>query len=733
MITSIESQYTAHSLVSQVSKRVIGGNTYNLQKFGGCIWARADNDQVNDIYDIAGKTVAAASISGLGSGQMQFLEMERAGMSYINDPKQLVFTSNQGKVVAGVLSGEFDVGFVRTDQLERSKVNGQPVNLTDFKLIEAKEGLNIDGVPFPFDSSTDLYPEWNVAALAHTPKDVAQSVQEALLALQDHAEYGERLANNETDSDELIRCDSSPEVAELARIARGNGKYTAWQITLSYMQLRSMQEATGFISQSDDNTWRCIRSSKMYDAIACPEGYRKRSEAEVAAGCDNVGAPCADGYQCLCSPCEFVEVCVDGFEMGDRCVSYKKFLPALLIPLAFVVAVGVFVYVHYQRQLADSVWKIKASELEFDKPNPKIVGVGTFGYVLLAEYRGTQVAVKRVMPEGKGIRLKKPEKSSCDEPDPESAQTKENPGVQTLTPDMMRQLKSTGSSFGLTSHTRSRHQLQNNFIEEMRHLSKLRHPCITTVMGAVMSASEPMMVMEYMHHGSLYEAMRNENLQYQIKDSLMVILQDIARGLRFLHAANPQVIHGDLKARNVLVDSNFRAKVADFGMSHKKVRNQAAGGTPYWMAPELFKRGATNTAQSDIYSFGIILYEVYAQEDPYPGEDTDEVLRQVCDPTIDKRPPIPDAAPARLAELMKECIVRDPSKRPTAEQVDLLLRVEENVLERTNRLETLNKNLAQANEKIASASAMQLEHFASMSHEIRKLVVMHHWLHQIAS
>ena len=116
----IESEYEAFSLVSQVSRRKIQGNVYDLQKFGGVIAARSDNDAVKSIYDLKNKIIAAASISGLGSGQMQFCQMIEAGMDYINDPAQLLFTSNQGKVVNGVLSGMFDVGFVRTDQIERS-------------------------------------------------------------------------------------------------------------------------------------------------------------------------------------------------------------------------------------------------------------------------------------------------------------------------------------------------------------------------------------------------------------------------------------------------------------------------------------------------------------------------------------------------------------------------------------------------------------------------------------
>jgi len=104
-------------------------------------------------------------------------------------------------------------------------------------------------------------------------------------------------------------------------------------------------------------------------------------------------------------------------------------------------------------------------------------------------------------------------------------------------------------------------QLKADFVQEMRHLAKLRHPCITTVMGAVVNTGcEPMLVMEYMSRGSLYDVLRDESI-LDLDEHTLPILQDIAQGVRFLHVATPIVIHGDIKAKNVLIDTNFRAKV----------------------------------------------------------------------------------------------------------------------------------------------------------------------------
>jgi serine/threonine protein kinase len=106
-------------------------------------------------------------------------------------------------------------------------------------------------------------------------------------------------------------------------------------------------------------------------------------------------------------------------------------------------------------------------------------------------------------------------------------------------------------------------------------------------MGAIISPNEePMLIMEYMDHGSLYDLLHNGTMVLD-GELLLPMLRDVSQGCRFLHAANPPVIHGDLKAGNILVDAKFRAKVADFGLSQKKQLGSGnVTGTPYWMAPE---------------------------------------------------------------------------------------------------------------------------------------------------
>ena len=79
------------------------------------------------------------------------------------------------------------------------------------------------------------------------------------------------------------------------------------------------------------------------------------------------------------------------------------------------------------------------------------------------------------------------------------------------------------------------------------------------------------------------------------------------------------------------------------------------------------------TEQCDIYSVGMIFYEIYARKDPYAGEDFRETLRKVCDRRVNKRPAIPDCCPSKMVDLMKKCWNADPMARPLASSLDAIL------------------------------------------------------------
>jgi hypothetical protein len=214
----------------------------------------------------------------------------------------------------------------------------------------------------------------------------------------------------------------------------------------------------------------------------------------------------------------YIDVIVDRSKTSDNVV-----LPTILIPIVVIVAIlSVLLYLDLKRRQTDSLWSIKASELHFGDP-PDIIGRGTFGFVLLAEYHGTMVAVKRVVPpKHKPSRpssgnhfehFKKIESSKklldihateLDQ-DVEIGTSSGATGASDLNIGMMSGTKNRGvgpnksydkskrgSMFGRDSYARQKKE----FVAEMRILSKLRHPCVTTVIGAVVGPKEePLLVM----------------------------------------------------------------------------------------------------------------------------------------------------------------------------------------------------------------------------------------------
>ena len=88
------------------------------------------------------------------------------------------------------------------------------------------------------------------------------------------------------------------------------------------------------------------------------------------------------------------------------------------------------------------------------------------------------------------------------------------------------------------------------------------------------------------------------------------------------------------------------------------------------MAPEYLRGQTQYTTMCDIYSISIILYEIFAREDPYKGEDFRETLRKVCDRRANKRPGVPETCPPKMVEIMKKCWNPDPFFRPGAKELD---------------------------------------------------------------
>ncbi|XP_019621594.1 PREDICTED: uncharacterized protein LOC109467910 [Branchiostoma belcheri] len=218
---------------------------------------------------------------------------------------------------------------------------------------------------------------------------------------------------------------------------------------------------------------------------------------------------------------------------------------------------------------------------------------------------------------------------------------------------------------------------KNYFGAEVSLLRELRHPRVVLLLGVCTAADLPIMVLEYMAQGSLYHWLHGENrpdldhvLYYQIA-------RDTSLGMNYLHNRKPAVLHLDLKSMNVLLDSQLRAKIADFGFSKLRhdadVKASQSGhlrGTPAWMAPELINQGNITT-KVDVYSFGMILWEMLTRKHPYLGLSMFQVMECV---RLNQRPDIPDYCPIGLSRLIGLCWAHNPARRPSFK--DILISLE---------------------------------------------------------
>jgi hypothetical protein len=157
------------------------------------------------------------------------------------------------------------------------------------------------------------------------------------------------------------------------------------------------------------------------------------------------------------------------------------------------------------------------------------------------------------------------------------------------------------------------------------------------------------------------------------------MLRDVVSGMTFLHAASPPVLHNDLKAANILVDANFRAKVSDFGLSSKRSARRGPPGTPFWMAPELLRRRGQPSTATDVYALGVTMSEVFSRGEPYAevlGKSA-EILARVAGGSGGKplRPAIGASVPPLFGALMARCWHADAAMRPSMAMVDAELRL----------------------------------------------------------
>ncbi|XP_037603270.1 mitogen-activated protein kinase kinase kinase 9 [Sebastes umbrosus] len=257
--------------------------------------------------------------------------------------------------------------------------------------------------------------------------------------------------------------------------------------------------------------------------------------------------------------------------------------------------------------------EIDFSELTLEE----IIGVGGFGKVYRAVWRGSEVAVKAARRD----------------PDEDAEQTLES----------VRQ--------------------------EAKLFAMLNHPNIMGLLGTCLQEPNLCLVMEYARGGPLNRALAGKRIP---PCTLVDWAVQIARGILYLHSqAIVPIIHRDLKSSNILILervemedlSNKTLKITDFGLAREwhRTTKMSAAGTYAWMAPEVI-RSSTFSKGSDVWSYGVLLWELLTGEVPFRGIDGLAVAYGVAMNKLAL--PIPLTCPEPFARLMEECWSSDPHSRP---------------------------------------------------------------------
>ena len=249
----------------------------------------------------------------------------------------------------------------------------------------------------------------------------------------------------------------------------------------------------------------------------------------------------------------------------------------------------------------------------------------------------------------------------------------------------------------------------SKFINEINIISSLRHPNIVLYMGASVDKDNYYMISEYLPNGTLFDLLHNNNNtnnnnnnknnnnnygeninnnslistnnnsinnfdnysknSFFLNDSMKIkIALQIAFVIKYLHSR--KIVHCDLKSPNILIDKNYNIKLGDFGLSRFIGKNseniKGKIGTPHWMAPEILL-GGKYEYHSDIFSYGMILWEILTGDIPYNNIDPKKIENLITnEKNIVK---VPDYGNLILRKLCKSCINYEPEKRPSIDEI----------------------------------------------------------------
>ncbi|KAL3745840.1 hypothetical protein ACJRO7_014875 [Eucalyptus globulus] len=254
-------------------------------------------------------------------------------------------------------------------------------------------------------------------------------------------------------------------------------------------------------------------------------------------------------------------------------------------------------------------------------------------------------------------------------------------------------------------------RLEKQFTREVTLLSRLHHQNIIKFVAACKKPPVYCIITEYLSEGSLRAYLHKLEDKSIPLQKLITTALEVARGMEYVHSQG--VIHRDLKPENILIDQDFHMKIADFGIACDEAYCDTLAddpGTYRWMAPEMIKRKSYGR-KVDVYSFGLILWEMVAGVIPY--EDMTPIQAAFAVVNKNLRPVIPKDCPPALHDLIEQCWSLQPEKRPEFRQIVRVLEQFEASLARDGTLNLMENVTCQ-------------DHKKGLRHLIQKLGPLHH-------
>jgi eukaryotic-like serine/threonine-protein kinase len=213
----------------------------------------------------------------------------------------------------------------------------------------------------------------------------------------------------------------------------------------------------------------------------------------------------------------------------------------------------------------------------------------------------------------------------------------------------------------------ARGEARSHFLREARVVGKLSDPCVITIhdMGVEESTQTPYLVMELVEGQSLEKLISKGSVPYP---TACEYAGHVASALAVAHRRS--VIHGDVKPANILITTENRVKLTDFGMarlvSHQNADFSIRGTPAYWCPEQIL--GRAQDARSDIFSLGVVLYEMLTGFNPFNADS----IPTLCNKILSTSPLPPShsnpSMPTALDAIITSCLVKEPQLRmPSAE------------------------------------------------------------------